>query len=53
MNPDGRAGLRAVLFDRDGTVVHDVPYNGDPQQVRLVDGAVEVFARLRQMKDSF
>ena len=22
--------LRAVLFDRDGTLVHDVPYNGDP-----------------------
>ena len=21
---------RAVLFDRDGTLVHDVPYNGDP-----------------------
>jgi len=41
------AGLRAVLFDRDGTVVHDVPYNGDPAKVRLVDGAVEVFARLR------
>ena len=20
----------AVLFDRDGTLVHDVPYNGDP-----------------------
>ena len=24
----GRCG--AVLFDRDGTLVHDVPYNGDP-----------------------
>ena len=28
-----------VLFDRDGTLVHDVPYNGDPAQVRPVDGA--------------
>ena len=47
MNPDGKTGLRAVLFDRDGTVVHDVPYNGDPRRVRLVDGAAEGFARLR------
>ena len=23
----------AVLFDRDGTLVHDVPYNGDPALV--------------------
>jgi HAD superfamily hydrolase (TIGR01662 family) len=38
---------RAVLFDRDGTLVHDVPYNGDPALVRPVDGAVEVVADLR------
>ncbi|SDD67275.1 HAD-IIIA family hydrolase [Actinokineospora iranica] len=30
---------RAVLFDRDGTLVHDVPYNGDPALVRLVPDA--------------
>ena len=30
--------VRAVLFDRDGTLVHDVPYNGDPDAVRPVDG---------------
>jgi histidinol-phosphate phosphatase family protein len=45
--PDDRAGLRAVFFDRDGTIVHDVPYNGDPTRVRLVEGAAEGFARLR------
>ncbi|MBC3762496.1 HAD-IIIA family hydrolase [Quadrisphaera oryzae] len=39
--------LAAVLFDRDGTLVHDVPYNGDPAQVRLVDGAREALARVR------
>ncbi|TNM67128.1 HAD-IIIA family hydrolase [Streptomyces sp. NP160] len=39
--------LAAVLFDRDGTLVHDVPYNGDPAQVRLVDGALEALARVR------
>jgi hypothetical protein len=31
--------VSAVLFDRDGTLVHDVPYNGDPSQVRVVDDA--------------
>ena len=38
---------RAVLFDRDGTLVHDVPYNGDPDRVRPVEGAAEAVARLR------
>ncbi len=38
---------RAVLFDRDGTLVHDVPYNGDPRRVRPVPGATEVLDRLR------
>jgi histidinol-phosphate phosphatase family protein len=41
--------VRAVLFDRDGTLVHDVPYNGDPDAVRPVDGAVEVVRRLRDL----
>jgi HAD superfamily hydrolase (TIGR01662 family) len=36
-----------VLFDRDGTLVHDVPYNGDPDRVRPVDGAQEALDRLR------
>jgi HAD superfamily hydrolase (TIGR01662 family) len=39
--------VRAVLFDRDGTLVHDVPYNGDPALVRPVDGAREVVAAVR------
>ena len=39
--------VRAVLFDRDGTLVHDVPYNGDPGLVRPVDGARELLAGLR------
>ena len=37
----------AVLFDRDGTLVHDVPYNGDPSLVRPVEGAREALDRLR------
>jgi HAD superfamily hydrolase (TIGR01662 family) len=36
-----------VLLDRDGTLVHDFPYNGDPDWVRPVDGAAEALARLR------
>jgi histidinol-phosphate phosphatase family protein len=39
----------AVLFDRDGTLVHDVPYNGDPSVVRPVAGAREAVARLRSL----
>jgi HAD superfamily hydrolase (TIGR01662 family) len=38
---------RAVLFDRDGTLVHDVPYNGDPSLVRPVAGARVALDRLR------
>jgi histidinol-phosphate phosphatase family protein len=40
--------LRAVLFDRDGTLVEDVPYNGDPNRVRLADGAADAVRRLRE-----
>ena len=36
-----------VLFDRDGTLVHDFPYNGDPEWVRPVDGAREALDALR------
>ncbi|UUU29943.1 HAD family hydrolase [Streptomyces sp. CA-210063] len=39
--------VKAVLFDRDGTLVHDVPYNGDPDRVRTVDGAHEAVGLLR------
>jgi histidinol-phosphate phosphatase family protein len=37
----------AVLFDRDGTLVVDVPYNGDPDRVEPVPGAAVALARLR------
>lgn len=38
----------AVLFDRDGTLVVDVPYNGDPDLVEPVAGAEEALRRLRR-----
>ena len=37
----------AVLFDRDGTLVSDVAYNGDPERVVLMPGAREAVERLR------
>jgi len=37
----------AVLFDRDGTLVVDVPYNGDPDRVELMPGARDALDRLR------
>jgi HAD superfamily hydrolase (TIGR01662 family) len=39
----------AVLFDRDGTLVHDVPYNIDPAAVRPVPGARQALDRLRHL----
>ncbi|WP_245719156.1 HAD-IIIA family hydrolase [Micromonospora rhizosphaerae] len=36
-----------MLLDRDGTLVEDVPYNGDPEKVRPVPGAREALDRLR------
>ncbi|MEU4211746.1 HAD family hydrolase [Streptomyces sp. NPDC026206] len=38
----------AVLFDRDGTLVEDVPYNGDPRRVVPVAGARSALALLRR-----
>jgi len=36
-----------VLLDRDGTLVRDVPYNGDPAKVEPMPGAREALDRLR------
>ncbi len=38
----------AVLFDRDGTLVVDVPYNGDPARVEPMPTAREAVALLRR-----
>ncbi|WP_433271910.1 D-glycero-alpha-D-manno-heptose-1,7-bisphosphate 7-phosphatase [Actinosynnema sp. CS-041913] len=40
---------QAVLFDRDGTLIRDVPYNGDPTRVSLMPGAVETVGELRKL----
>jgi HAD superfamily hydrolase (TIGR01662 family) len=38
----------AVLFDRDGTLVRDVPYNGRPELAEPMPGAAAAMARLRR-----
>lgn len=40
--------IRAVLFDRDGTLIADVPYNGDPALVRPMPTAAAALRRLRE-----
>lgn len=42
-----RALLGGVLFDRDGTLVADLPYNGDPDAVFPLPGARTALDRLR------
>jgi HAD superfamily hydrolase (TIGR01662 family) len=42
-----RPGAAAVLFDRDGTLIRDVPYNGDPDLVVPMPGAVAAVRALR------
>jgi HAD superfamily hydrolase (TIGR01662 family) len=38
-----------VLLDRDGTLVHDVPYNGEPALVDPIEGVRETLDRLRDL----
>ncbi|MEA2331845.1 MAG: hypothetical protein QOH58_1983 [Thermoleophilaceae bacterium] len=45
--PAGSSPVAAVLLDRDGTLIRDVPYNGDPDRVEPVAGAGEALDRLR------
>jgi histidinol-phosphate phosphatase family protein len=45
--PPGPGRPKAVLFDRDGTLVVDVPHNGDPGRVLVMPGAREAVGRLR------
>ena len=43
-----RRPFDAVLFDRDGTLVVDVPYNADPSLVTPLPTAVDTVRRLRE-----
>jgi histidinol-phosphate phosphatase family protein len=44
--PSGKP--RAVLFDRDGTLIEDVPYLADPHRVRPIPGARRTLNHLRR-----
>ena len=44
----GDPALRAVLFDRDGTLSTDVPYNGDPALVEPMPTAAPATGCLRR-----
>lgn len=46
--PPWRGLPELVLLDRDGTLVEDVPYNGDPDLVRPLPGVREALGRLRR-----
>ena len=49
MGPFAGPPLRAVLFDRDGTLIRDVPYNGDPTLVEPMPHARDVLQTLRSL----
>jgi D-glycero-D-manno-heptose 1,7-bisphosphate phosphatase len=40
-------GRQAILIDRDGTLIVECDYLGDPSLVELEEGAIEALARLR------
>jgi D,D-heptose 1,7-bisphosphate phosphatase len=40
---------KAVFFDKDGTIVKNVPYNGDPEKVEFIKGTSEVFTDLKKL----
>jgi D-glycero-D-manno-heptose 1,7-bisphosphate phosphatase len=45
---DNSASRPAVFLDRDRTLIEDPGYIGDPDQVRLLEGAAQAVARLRR-----
>ncbi|MBF4462674.1 MULTISPECIES: HAD-IIIA family hydrolase [unclassified Rathayibacter] len=40
--------LRGILFDRDATLIVDVPYNGDPERVEPMPTALDAVERARE-----
>jgi D,D-heptose 1,7-bisphosphate phosphatase len=38
---------RAVFLDKDGTLIEDVPYNADPERIKLSDRAGQALAKLK------
>jgi histidinol-phosphate phosphatase family protein len=44
----GTDNNRAVFLDKDGTLIEDIPYNVDPEKIRLAPGAAEGLAMLHE-----
>lgn len=38
--------VKAIFLDKDGTLIHDVPYNTNPAKIKLINGAVETLSEL-------
>ena len=38
---------KAIFIDKDGTLIHDVPYNVDPDRIELYAGAIPALADLK------
>ena len=49
-SPDTGHGVHAVLFERDGTLVHDGPDSVDPDRVRPMPGAIPARDALRRAR---
>ena len=43
-----RPQSRAVLLDKDGTIVEDIPYNVDPTRLKLAEGAGRALRQLQR-----
>lgn len=39
---------KAIFLDKDGTLVHDVPYNVDPDFIKLIDGVPEALRAFKK-----
>lgn len=40
---------KAVFLDKDGTLIDDIPFNVDPNRIRLSDGALEALSLLQHL----
>jgi D-glycero-D-manno-heptose 1,7-bisphosphate phosphatase len=40
-------GSPAVFLDRDGTIIEDLGYLGDPERIHFIPGAIEAMRALR------
>ena len=45
--------IKAIIFDRDGTLIEHIPYLSDPRKVRLLDGVKNGLLVLKQLGFKF